>query len=101
MLRITTETKSDSIRMKLEGSIRGPWVDELNKAWESMKKLGKRTIVVELAGVRFADSAGRELLVNIRKSGAELAGATGFIRHLLDEPRAQDGESSDSGKGGK
>ena len=102
MLKITTDEMPDSITMKLEGSIRGPWVEELNKAWlESMSKIGKRTLVLELAGVAFADGAGRELLINIRKSGAELAGATSFIRHLVNGNGTQRLGNSDSDKGGK
>lgn len=86
--------------MKLEGSIKGPWVGELNKAWmESMEKLEKRALVLDLGGVRFADRAGRELLVNIRRAGTELAGASGFIRHLLDSNGAGGPENIDSSEG--
>jgi anti-anti-sigma regulatory factor len=102
MLKITTETTTNATLVKLEGTIRGPWVEELNKACaESMKELGKRNLVVEMAGVGFADAAGRELLIHIRNAGAELKGASPFLRQLLDGDHAKSLGNSEFDKGGK
>ena len=102
MLKITTETTPNATSIKLEGTIRGPWVEELNKACaESMKELGKRNFVVEMAGVGFADAAGRELLIHIRNAGAQLKGATPFLRQLLEVDHAKSSGNSESDMGGK
>jgi anti-anti-sigma regulatory factor len=83
---------TDSLTMKLEGTLRGPWVDELQQAWSaSADKSPRKPVKVDLAGVSFMDARGRELLLQMQKAGAVLQGASPFLRHVLDgkagEPR--------------
>ena len=92
VLRITNRPMTDSLTVKLEGTLRGPWVDELQQAWSAAtdKSPGK-PMTVDLAGVSFIDSRGRELLLQMQREGAVLDGASLFLRHVLDgkagEPR--------------
>jgi hypothetical protein len=86
VLRITQGTSNGSALLKLEGSIRGPWVSELAKAWRSIadsKPSGE--IRVELGGVSFADWEGRKLLLDMENGGAKLVAPSVFLRHMLAE----------------
>lgn len=76
---------TDSLALKLEGSVKGPWVDELQKAWSaSAETLPGRPVKVDLAGVSFIDARGRDLLLRMQKAGAVLQGALPFVRQALD-----------------
>lgn len=87
MLRITTYHGPEAMLLKLEGSVRGPWVSELQKAWSQTS--GENSIQVDLSGVSFADSRGRDVLVGMKRAGAVLTGASQFMRQILSE--TQDG----------
>jgi anti-anti-sigma factor len=85
MLRITTQTRSDSLLLKLEGSLKGPWVDELEKAWAALAKTAHgMTISVDLRSLSFVDSAGVDLLLRIQQEGAVLEGASTFVVSILE-----------------
>jgi len=72
--------------LKLEGSIRGPWVNELAKAWRSLNEVQpKLPLDIELSGVSFADWEGRKLLLDMQKGGARLVAPSVFLRHILSE----------------
>ena len=72
--------------LKLEGSLSGLWVEELRKAWSAGAEPQRDPqVTLDLSGVNFVDEAGRELLMEIRKTGAVLLGASPFIREVLDE----------------
>jgi anti-anti-sigma regulatory factor len=92
VLRITSQSTADSLTVKLEGTLRGPWVDELQLAWsEAADKSPRKPAQVDLAGVTFIDARGRELLLQMQKAGAVLQGPSLFLRQVLDgksgEPR--------------
>lgn len=94
MLRITSFHGPQSLLLKLEGSVRGPWVSELQKAWSQTGVDGK--VQVDLSGVSFADSKGRDVLVGMKKQGAVLVGASAFMRQILNETQdATSGQSPD------
>lgn len=86
MLRITPAEDKESSSLKLEGSIRGPWVSELAKAWQTIStaRPGQK-LSVELSGVSFADWEGRKLLLDMQHGGAQLNAASVFLRHMLAE----------------
>jgi anti-anti-sigma regulatory factor len=76
---------TDSLIVKLEGTLRGPWVDELQQAWSAFTdKSPAKPMTVDLAGVSFIDSRGRDLLLRMQGQGAVLDGASLFLRHVLD-----------------
>ena len=85
MLRITNQTSADSHCLRLEGSLKGPWVDELEKAWATLAKTAhglKKT--VDLRSLSFVDSAGVDLLLRIRQEGAVLEDASAFVICILE-----------------
>jgi ABC-type transporter Mla MlaB component len=76
---------TDSLALKLEGSIKRPWVDELQKAWSASAGTSPRKPVeVDLAGVSFIDATGRDLLLQMQQAGTVLVGASPFLRYVLD-----------------
>ena len=82
----------DLLTLKLEGSLKGPWVDELQKAWSSStERPSGKQVKVDLAGVSFIDPKARNLLLRMQGEWVRLEGASIFLRHLLDE---QDGETT-------
>jgi hypothetical protein len=86
VLRITQDTSNGSALLKLEGSIRGPWVSELAKAWRLIAdSKPSAEIRVELGGVSFADWEGRKLLLDMENGGAKLVAPSVFLRHMLAE----------------
>lgn len=84
MLRITPQKLTDSVSLKLEGSVKGPWVDELREAWSALASKGT-TINVDLHAVSFVDSNGRDLLLQMQCKGSVLNGASGFLKKLLEQ----------------
>jgi ABC-type transporter Mla MlaB component len=86
VLRITIQNTSTVILLKLEGSVKGPWVEELQKAWLTSAIMSDgQPASVDLAGVSFVDSRGRELLLRMQKEGVVLKGASGFLREMLED----------------
>lgn len=71
MLRITTLTAGDELVMKLEGSLTGPWVRELDTCWcDAVRTLDGRPVRVDLTAVCHVDAAGRELMARMSRAGA-------------------------------
>jgi hypothetical protein len=86
MLRITMTHTTATISIKLEGSIRGPWVAELENAWRQLADIHPvHPIRVDLTGVSFADQNGRKVLLEMKTAGAVISGASTFLSHLLAE----------------
>ena len=76
---------SDAVVLKLEGSVKGPWVEELRKAWlTSATMAAGEALRIDLAAVSFVDGRGRDLLLEMRREGANLDGNSSFVRHILE-----------------
>lgn len=72
--------------MKLEGRIAGPWVEELRRTWTSLApSLGSKRLCLDLCEVTFVDTAGKQLLTNLRKAGARLLADTAMTKALVEE----------------
>jgi anti-anti-sigma regulatory factor len=80
---------SDTAVLKLEGSVSGPWVEELRKAWlTSAKMAGGEPVTIDLVAVSFVDGRGRDLLLRMQRDGAVLNGTSSFLRHILEDGNA-------------
>jgi len=79
MLRITSQRQSDTVVLRLEGRLQGPWVDELSECWRRTRE-GNRdaALLIELVDVRFVDAAGKALLARMHRAGVEIL-ATGVL----------------------
>jgi anti-anti-sigma regulatory factor len=85
VLRITTEQNDQSLSLKIEGRVEGLWVAVLGKAWtDAMGHNQDQYVVVDLGGVSFADSEGRQLLLTMQRKGVVLTRLSGFMREVLE-----------------
>ena len=83
MFRITTRGADGELVLTLEGTLTGPWVDELNTCWHTVVAAapGAR-LRVDLSSVCRVDSEGRDLLSAMHRSGARLV-ARGCVMPVL------------------
>jgi anti-anti-sigma regulatory factor len=84
MLKITRHTRAGSMHLTLEGRLIGPWVHELEQAWQCIKQSEGGSLVVDLTGVTFIEESGRDLLGRMWQEGAELI-ATGCCNRSIVE----------------
>ncbi|WP_263358594.1 hypothetical protein [Acidicapsa ligni] len=73
MLRINVDSEIDQVSIKLEGSITGIWVDELESAWRSANaQRDSRPLRLDLRDIDHIDKAGSYLLALFHCFGTEL-----------------------------
>src|ERR1700734_1219931 len=73
MLKISIQDEPNLVTMKLEGSLAGTWVIELEESWRTVKpRIAGRPLRVHLAEVERVDTAGRYLLALLRDRGVDL-----------------------------
>jgi ABC-type transporter Mla MlaB component len=82
MLRVTAIPTGSSMTLKLEGSLSGPWVDELRNLWTNISAENV-TVQVDLRALNFLDRDGTSLLLRMENEGSRLTGISPFIRALL------------------
>jgi anti-anti-sigma regulatory factor len=83
MLKITTLIHAESTTFKLEGRLAGPWVQELERCWDSV--VGTMTthpLIVDLSAVTYVDSDGKDLLKKIHRQGTRLV-ASGCLTNCI------------------
>ncbi|MBI4167063.1 MAG: hypothetical protein HY508_15155 [Acidobacteria bacterium] len=94
MFRVTTDADAEQARLKLEGKLCGPWVEEFRRCWDLTKEVYPgHLLVVDLSGLTFIGVPGKELLRSISREGARLEGAGLFARALVEEVRTNPKES--------
>ncbi|HEY1267121.1 MAG TPA: hypothetical protein VGH16_07675 [Candidatus Binatia bacterium] len=71
MLKVTASITSSGAILDLEGKLAGPWVDEMKECWHSVAASDCHVRVM-LCAVTFIDEAGKRLLVEMHRQGAEL-----------------------------
>jgi hypothetical protein len=85
MLKITQENSADeSVTLRLEGQVIGPWVAALRESCERITAR-KRRLKVQLGGVDFVDRDGVDLLRLLAGRGTELVDGSPFIRAQLGD----------------
>jgi hypothetical protein len=85
MLRITLHKTPDSAQIILEGRLTGPWVTELEQAWQAVKQSGTIPLTVDLTGVGFIADKGKSLLKRMWQEGATLLAHDCCTRHIVGE----------------
>ncbi|MFO1475323.1 MAG: hypothetical protein U1F98_01570 [Verrucomicrobiota bacterium] len=76
----------DSVTLKLEGRVVGPWVDELRQACETVLGEG-RALRLNLADVTFADPDGVATLTDFKTRGVVLQHCSPFVDEQLRSKR--------------
>jgi outer membrane protein len=105
MLKITTERKRGKLILSVEGRLAGPWVATLEQCWRELHTgFPKLKFSVNLCAVSFIDAAGRELLQEIHRRGAQLL-AEGclnqeIIRKIVGCKKGTDRDKSGPGGNG-
>jgi len=99
MLRITVQESEKAQSIKLEGKIVGPWVEELNSTWHSLKRSpGAMEVCLDLRGVSFVDAKGRQLLREIyRKTNARFLADSPLTRYFAEEAMQQSPNDGEEG----
>lgn len=86
MLKITLHDSAKELRLKLEGRLSGPWVQELRLCWYTASSTTSgRPTVLDLDEVDFIDPEGQTLLLQMHRQGVAFQAARPFIRGLLQE----------------
>jgi outer membrane protein len=98
MLRISTETKKTKTVLTIEGRIAGPSVATVEQCWRELFAASPRQkFVIDVCGVSFIDNAGKVLLREMHRLGAEFQ-AEGCLNQAIVEEISTAGESSSSGE---
>jgi anti-anti-sigma regulatory factor len=81
MLKITLKTNGQGTVLKLEGTLREPWVAELRSA--SQQARDPNHLALDLADVTYLDQSGIGLLRELLASGVRIAHCSGFVAASL------------------
>ena len=85
MLKVTTTDQNQTITLKLEGKLAGPWVQEVTRVWADTARAPRGGYVIDLRSVTFIDSPGRALLAVMSRDGAQLIATDCLTRNIVDE----------------
>ena len=87
MLRVTIRKEEACDVWDLEGRLSGEWVTELDRLWKERphQSEGSAEVKVNLKAVSYIDPAGKELLAEMRRQGAEIKGCGCMIRAFVEE----------------
>lgn len=85
MLRITPDCSNDRVKLRVEGRLMGPWVQELDRCWRELSSDQQRGAVVDLTGVTFIGEDGKLLLTELWRQGATLYATDCLTRSIVDE----------------
>ena len=84
MLKITAKAEATETVLELEGKLAGPWVEELRRCWRGLIA-GDGPVKIVLKAVLFIDGAGKELMVEMYRQGAELVAEGCMTKAIIEE----------------
>jgi anti-anti-sigma regulatory factor len=86
-LRITVEENAETMVVKLEGRVVGPWAAELDRLWEETSpSLHARKLALDLRETTYADAGGIRVLRAIYfQTEAAILTSTPWTQYLADE----------------
>jgi len=91
MLRITTETKRAKTVLTIEGRVAGPSVTTVEQCWRELYAASpKQKFVVDLCGVSYIDNAGKVLLREMHRQGAEFHAEGCLNQAIIGEISAEE-----------
>lgn len=86
MLKITTLMNAESTVLRLEGRLAGPWVQELERCWDStVGAPAHHPLFVDLSAVTYVASDGKDLLKKIHRQGAQLIASGCLTSCIVNE----------------
>jgi anti-anti-sigma regulatory factor len=93
MLKVTTTAQNQTITLKLEGKLVGPWVQEVTRVWSDTVQSPRKGYVIDLRSVTFVDKSGQALLAAMSRQGAQFIAADCLTRNIVDEIKNSNLES--------
>ena len=85
MLRISTSIAADKMPVvKLEGKLLTPWLDEVREACCSAQGEAAQCFALDLTALTYVEPARIELLQELLRRGARMAGCSRFVAELLN-----------------
>ena len=88
MLKISIRHEGQRSTLELEGRLAGPWVAELESAWQG-ERGHYSEISVELRSVSFVDADGKALLRTLHDAGAAISGHGCLTRAIIADVTGQ------------
>ena len=79
-IRIDIETNGPVEVVQISGRLVEPFIRQLTDVCESMEG----NFVLDLSNLIYADDAGVDVIRSLREKGAEISGASSFIKLLID-----------------
>ena len=79
-IRIDIESEGSDVVLHVAGRLTGLAIAQLSEACEPIK--GR--FVLDLSKLKFTDDAGAEAIRTLRESGADIRGASFFIKMLIN-----------------
>lgn len=97
MLRISVEEERNTIVIKLEGRVAGPWAAELGRFWEEKAPaFAQKELSLDLRGTTFADARGIRVLQAIySQTRAAILTGTPWTQYLADEVKCKHAQYTD------
>lgn len=92
-LKLTTHEEPESVTLRIEGRVVGPWVAELDRAWRSLAgSVGSKQLRIDLRGVIHMSADGRRILAEIYKqTGAGFLADDPMTKYFAEEARRRGG----------
>jgi ABC-type transporter Mla MlaB component len=84
MLRITNIAEESKRILRLEGTLAGPWVQEVGQLCDELLA-GGLALTLDCSGVSFVDSKGVALLQGLRASRVAIENCSPFLEWQLSE----------------
>ena len=85
MLKITFKETPESTKIKLEGKLSGPWVEELERSWMEYSSRASENVIIDLSGVTYIDPEGKRLLARMVDKGVCFEGTHLMTKYVIDE----------------
>jgi len=79
-IRIDIESEGPEVVLQVAGRLSGPAITQLADVCEPIEG----HYVLDLSKLMFADDAGAEAIRTLREGGADIRGASSFIKLLID-----------------
>ncbi len=96
MLRINVNEQHGRATIRLEGTLAGPWVEELRQCWWETLACPEH-VVIDLKSVTSMDAAGQALLQEMHSAGTALQGRglmTSYVLEQIQQNGADDSRRS-------
>lgn len=86
MFKISTVDTRSKRTLVVEGTLKGPWVDELRTSYlGASQTLGERELVIDLTNLTVISSEGEDAICGLMREGARFSCRGVLTRHLLKQ----------------